>query len=393
MSAPPIPPPKPMDVSQKEALVSLTALLFVEEHQLLPKDKLVDARNSLQALFLRTSGEETLLRKLIDILKTTQGIQRSFAQIRHILDGIRGSGMSVESKVTALRVQLEIEHVGPEEYNLFVGPFLSFSQTLAGKVGMFARTLDSYLYAKEEEARLTSIYRIARAARERLKQRLAGGLGAEAQSDVEVRIKNEVVSTFDFSEAESNLKYARRDARARELEVRSQLADIRAMCQMAMNPAMRDKEEGLPKTADNVDDVFTMLSQNLRKHPQLLRIKDQVIELFKMYQHAYGMFKLDFDNLNRSLATMLENAEAYFHSKDEDRDIRRKREKLEQIEALIPFLERTAEVLPDDDFDTFYKFSRLVSDLISRKAVPWEHISGDLLRSKVQAEAELSTRL
>jgi hypothetical protein len=388
-----VPPPKPIDVSQKEALVSLTALLFVEEHQLLPKDKLADARNSLRALFLRTSGEETLLRKLIDILKTTQGIQRSFGQIRQILDGIRGSGMSVESKVTALRAQLELEHVSPEEYTLFVGPFLSFSQTLAGKIGTFAHTLDSYLHAKEEEARLTSMYRIARAARERLKQRLAGGLGAETQDEVETRIKNEVVSTFDFSEAESNVKYARRDAHARELEVRTQLADIRAMCQMAMNPAMRDKEEGLPKSADHVDDVFTMLSQNLRRHPRLLRIKDQVIELFKMYQHAYGMFKLDFDNLNRSLATMLENAEAYFQSKDEDRDMRRKREKLERIEALIPFLERTAEVLPDEEFDTYSKFSRQVSELISRKAVPWKQISGDLLRSKVQAEAELSTQL
>jgi hypothetical protein len=394
MSAPPIPPPKPIDVSQKEALVSLTAMLFVEEHQLLPKDKLADARNSLQALFLRTSGEETLLRKLIDILKTTQGIQRSFAQIRRILDGIRGSGMSVESKVTALRVQLEVEHVSPQEYTLFVGPFLSFSQTLSGKVGAFARTLDSYLYAKEEEARLTGIYRIARAARERLKQRLAGGLGAEAQSEVETRIKNEVVSTFDFSEAEANLKYARRDARTRELEVREQLADIRAMCQLAMNPNMRDKDEGLPKAAaEGYDDVFAMFSQTLRKHPGLLRIKDQVIELFKMYQHAYGMFKLDVDNLNRSLATMLENPEAYFQSKDEDRDIRGKRQKLELIEALIPFLERTAEVLPDEECDTFSKFSRLVSEMISRKAVPWEQISGELLRSKVQAEAELSTRL
>ena len=101
----------------------------------------------------------------------------------------------------------------------------------------FARTLDSYLYAKEEEARLTSIYRIARTARERLKQRLAGGLGAEAQGEVETRIKNEVVSTFDFSESESNLKYARRDARAKEEEVQAQLAEIRAMCQMAMNPS------------------------------------------------------------------------------------------------------------------------------------------------------------
>lgn len=390
MSAP-ITPPKAIDLSQREALVSLTALLFVEEHRLLPKDKLVDARNSLQALFLRTSGEETLLRKLIDILKTTQGIQRSFAQIRQILDGIRASGMAVENKLTTLRVMLEVAHVTPEENTVFVGPFLSFSQTLGGKIGTFARTLDSYLSAKEEEARLTSIYRIARTAREHLKQRLAGNLGADTQGEVETRIKNEVVSTFDFSEAESNLKYARRDARAKEAEVQTQLAEIRAMCQMAMNPSMRDKDERAP--AMECDDVFTQFSQQLRRHPQLLRIKDPVIELFKMYQHAYGMFALDFENLKQSLATMIENSEAYFQSKDEDRDIRGKREKLQQIEALIPFLERMAELLPDEELDSYGKFSRRVSDLISVKQAPWTYIYEGLLRAKVQAEAELSTRM
>lgn len=390
MSAP-IPPSKTVDVSQREALVSLTALLFIEEHQLLPKDKLADAKNSLQALFLRTSGEETLLRKLIDILKTTQGIQRQFAQIRQILDGIRASGLSVENKLTALRVLLEMAHVTPEENKVFVGPFLSFSQALGGKIGTFARTLGAFLSAKEEEARLTSIYRIARAARDRLKQRLAGGLGAETHGEVESRIKREVVSNFDFSDAESNLKFARRDARAREEEVRTQLAEIRAMCQMAMNPTMREREDDAPEV--ECDDVFTLYSQQLRRHPMLLRFKDQVIELFKMYQHAYGMFALDFQNLSGSIATMIENPEAYFESKEEDRDIRGKREKLREIEGLIPFLEQMAELVPDEELDNYSRFSRRVSDAISRPQAPWVHIYEGLLRAKVQAEAELSTRL
>jgi hypothetical protein len=288
-------------------------------------------------------------------------------------------------------VVLEMEHVTPQENAVFVGPFLSFSQTLGGKIAAFARTLDSYLSAKEDEARQTSIYRIARAARDQLKHRLAGGLGADPHGEVETRIRDEVVSTFDFSEAESNLKYARRDARAREAEVREQLGEIRAMCQMAMNPAMRDTEPGAP--AIECDDVFAMFSRELRRHPTLLRIKDQVIELFKMYQHAYGMFALDFHNLNHSIGTMIENAEAYFRSKEEDRDIRGKREKLAQIEGLIPFLERMAEMLPDEELDNYAKFSRRMSDSISLPAAPWVQIAAELLRAKVQAEAELSTRM
>jgi hypothetical protein len=389
----PIPPSKVLDPSHKEALVSLTALLLIEEHHLLPKDKLADAKSSLQALFLRTTGEETLLRKLIEILKITQGIQRSFAQIANILDGIRASAVSVENKLTALRVVLEMLHVSAEENAAFVGPFLSFSQILDDKIGAFARTLEAYLDAKEEEARLTNIHRIARAARARLKQRLAGGLGAETHGEVETRIKREVVSSFDYTEAEVNLKYAQRESRNKEEEVRAQLADIKAMCQQAMNPTMRDQDENATNAAAAYDDVFALFLQTLRSHPRLLQIKDYVLELFKMYQHAFGMFNLDFQNLNRSIATMIENPEAYFESKEEDRDIRAKREKLRRIEGLIPFLERTAESFTDEENDTHSKFSRHMSDMISENKAPWEHICGDLLRAKVQAEADLSTRL
>ena len=392
MSAAPL-PPKIVDLPQKETLVSLTALLFIEEHHLLPRDKLADAKSSLQALFLRTSGEETLLRKLIEILKTTQGIHRSFAQIGTTLDGIHASALSVEGKITTLRVVLEMQHISAEENAAFVGPFLSFSQTLNGKIGTFARMLESYLQVKEEESRLTSIYRIAREARTRLKQRLAGGLGADTHGETETRIKKEVVSSFDYRDAEINLKYAQRESRNKEEEINTQLADIKVMCQQAMNPAMRDKDENSAKTAGTYDDVYTLFSQTLRKHPRLLHIKDPVIELFKMYQHAFGMLNLDFQNLTRSIAAMIDNAEDYFESKEEDRDLRAKRAKLRHIEGLIPFLERTAEALTDEESEIYSKFSRRMSDVISANNAPWSHICEELLRAKVHAEADLSTRM
>jgi hypothetical protein len=378
---------------QKEALVSLITLLFIEEHHLLAQDKLEDARNSLQALFLRTSGEETLLRKLIDILKTTQGIQRSFAKIASILDGIRASAISVETKISALRTVLEDQRTTAEENAAFVGSFLSFSQELGNKIGAFARSLEGYLQAKEEEARITSHYMIAREARDRLKQRLASGLGAETHGEVETRIKKEVVSSFDFTEAESSLKYARRESRAREQEVNVYLMEIRVMCQQAMNPSMREKDPDIAKATASYDDVFSLFAQAIRRHPRLLQVKNNVIELLKMYQRTYGMFTLDFEHLNQSITTMLENPDTYFESKDEDRDIRTKREKLRQIEGLIPFLERTAELFSDEEMEAYMKFSRRVSNLISLRKVPWEHIAPDLLRAKVQAEAELSTQM
>ncbi len=105
------------------------------------------------------------------------------------------------------------------------------------------------------------------------------------------------------------------------------------------------------------------------------------------------MFKLDFENLNRAIAPMMSNADIYFKSKEEDRDIRSKREKLQKIEVLIPFVERTAEALPEKDARKYAKFSKKFSEIISEKNTPWSHIDGDLLRFKIMAEAELSARM
>lgn len=381
------------ELQQREALVSLTALCFIEEHALLPKDKLADAKNSLQALFLRTSGEETLLRKLIDILKATRQIHRTFSDISRILEGIARSVGTVEDRLTAFRETAALLHPSAEENAEFIDPFLWFSQAFTQKIAAFHRGMQDLLERKENEARHESIYRIAREARARLRERLASGLAAEARGEVEHRIREEVIASFDYSEAEVNYRFARRESQAKEDEIRALLEDIRAMCQMAMNPAMREKDKDIAKRAAAYDDIFAHFGNALRKHPRLLRVKDAVLELFRLYQHAYGIFTLDFNNLSRSLQTIMENSQAYFEAKEEDRSIAAKREKLHKIESLIPFLEHAAGLMHDAALEGYHRFSRGLSEAIARKKAPWEHIGADLLRAKVQAEAELSTRL
>ena len=39
----------------------------------------------------------------------------------------------------------------------------------------------------------------------------------------------------------------------------------------------------------------------LKKHPRLDQIKDFIIDYFKLYQRAYGMFQLDYDNFKRAI--------------------------------------------------------------------------------------------
>ncbi len=381
------------DLAQREALVSMTALAFIEEYALLSRDKLADAKQSLPALFLRTSGEETFLRKLIETLKATRQIHKTFSDITNILDGTARCVSTVEAKLAGLRGALERLRPTAEENAAFVDPFMAFSQTFLQHIAAFHYNMQLYLERKENEARQASVYRIARQARERLKQRLASGLVAEAQGEVEHRIKEEVIAAFDYSEAESNYKFARREARSKEQDIHALLAEIRAMCQMAMNPAMRDTEGEIAKRAASYDDVFGRFAEALRAHPRLLAVKDAVLDLFKLYQHAHGIFALDFSHLNRSLATMMDNPEAYFEAKEEDRSIAAKREKLRRIEALIPFLEHAAELMRDEELENYPRFSRRISEAISRKKTPWEPYAVDLLRAKVQAEAELSTQL
>lgn len=397
------------DPQHREALISMTALYFVEEHVLLRPEQLEDAKNSLQALFLRTSGEESMLRKLIEILKTTKQIHQSFASISNVLAGITRGVQTVDGKIAAYKQALATLTLSAEENAAFAGRFLSFSQAFLQKIDAFDNDIRQYVKLKETEARYASIHHIAVEARERLKQRLAGVLGTREHSEVESRIRDNVVSSFDYSEAETDLQFAQRDARHKEKDILEQLEDIRGMCQMAKNPSMREKSDDssgmtvssypenhpthTAKPKSEYDDVFRMFAEALRVHPRLLRLKDIVLELFKLYQNSYGMFRLDCNNLGKAMETMFYNSEAYFEAKDEDKDIRLKREKLKMIEGLIPFLEHTATEITADQALSYGKFSRQMSDIISEKRAPWAHIAEHLLRAKVQAEAELSTRL
>lgn len=383
-----------VDTAQREALVSLTALYFIEEHALLSGEQLADARQSLQALFLRTSGEETMLRKLIEILKATRRIHQSFAAISATLAGVSRCAETLHGKLAALRDELDRAPLSVEENAAFTGPFLAFSHEFVRRIEALHRSLHTQLAAREDEAKAQDVYRIARSARERLRRRLGGELGSATHGPFEARIRDEVVASFDYSEAEANLTRTRRAARAREAEAHAHLVELKSMSQMAMNPRMRERAESsfAPDTRQ-YDDIFALYREALHRYPRLDDLKPMVVELFKMYQHTYGMLQLDFDRLQAAAAAMLDDTGAYFEAKEEDQDLTAKREKLHKIEGLIPFLEAAVAPLHDTALERYHRFSRRLSDLISARPQPWEHIAEHLLRAKVQAEAELSTRL
>src|SRR6266566_10071987 len=96
------PDPK-LAARQREALISLTAMHYIEEHGLLDDAQLSDAKKSLQALFLRTSGAETILRRLIEVLKVRRNMQSTFSGVSGTFNAIRRSIEAMEERANNLR--------------------------------------------------------------------------------------------------------------------------------------------------------------------------------------------------------------------------------------------------------------------------------------------------
>jgi hypothetical protein len=375
-------------------LVVMTALVFIEQHALLTVSQINDAKRSIQALFIRTSGEELMLRKLIEILRLNKELRDAFSSISKISTRISSSVEIISRKANYLRQYVSRLNLTPEESANFFAPFLSFTHQFVEKIRMFNKEMEAYLDVKETEARRQHEFRIAQEASERLRQRLSGKLTADVRGEVESTMKQEILETFDHAEAKTNLTDAQRNSRIKSGEIQEMLAEIKCMCEMAKNPEMRDDTDGSMK-CDDYDDVFSRFMVALRKFPRLRKLRDFLLDYFKLYQRAFGMFALDFNNFNIAAETIARNPDEYFDAKQEDEDIRVKLEKLKKIEGLIPFLESTASVMSEEDTSkqNFQQFSRNISRVISENPSKWQHISEDLLVAKVSAEAELSTRI
>ena len=386
-------PEKVIADKQKEMLIVMTALSFIEQNALMTQAQLNDARRSLQALFIRTTGEETMLRKLVEILKVNKDLHEAFSSIAKISASIATSVEIISKKINYLKQYIGRLQLTPQENTDFFAPFLAFTHTFQERIVRFNQMMMHYLEVREDEAKRTHEYRIAQEASKRLRDRLSGKLASNTFGEIEESIKQEVMGNFDYASARTLLTDSQRESRMADKQVETLLLDIKTMCQMAMNPDMREKEEGGKSAASEYDDIFACFTDAIKKHPRLSKIRDFIIDYFKLYQRAYGMFVLDYDNFNKAVETITSYTKEYFESKQEDEDIRAKRLKLRKYEGLIPFLESSASLVEEYDDYPFTKFSKKTSEVISEDDTVWEHIRGELLVAKVAAEADLSTRL
>lgn len=396
MSAATIPPPaiqtgKPLNRQQKESLLMLIVLNYAEEHDLLNAEQMEDAKASLRALFLRATGEETMLRKIIGILNINRALNKTFSEMANILEAIRKSHRSLVKKHDALKQQLATLSITPEENRRFVGPLLGFSGDFVRAVTDFDRQMTEYKGYKETEARSTHVFRLAQEARERLKRRFEHG--ASEDSHQEQQVKQKVFQAFDYAKAESEHHYNQRCAARARAEVEQSLKNFQLMCQMAMKPEMRNPSR-IDHDAGPADvDIYTTCLKGMEAFPRLQALMSTVQELLRLYQCSFGMFMLDYEKFNNTLGPMIENTEDYFSAKELDEDVRTKQIKLAKIEALIAFIEDVAALLHDGKTHAYSHYSSAVSSHISAPGSKWSAISEQLLHMKVAAEADLTTRL
>lgn len=371
---------------QREALISLTAVHYVEEHALLDGSQLSDAKKSLQALFLRTSGAEAMLRRLIEALKARRNMHSSFSRISSTFIAMRRSIEAIEERAANLRQVIERSPVSAEAHGRFVGPFLSFSIQFLRKIRAFERVLQKYLVVREQQARAEAAFRIVEESREHLRRRLTASNLGEASGSVETRIKDELTTSLNYDEVEASMQSAVRQARAVEAEVQAELDAIHTMCQAATEPVKRDRSV----TIKPEDDAFVRFTGLVASDAAVKHIEESVRKLLSLYENTHILFKLDFDRLKRALQQFGNDSTAYFNAKEEDRDINIKREKLRKVEALIQFLERAAQLTTATELDTYPKFSKAFSEAISERLSAWKFAAENLLSAKVRAEAELS---
>ena len=370
----------------------LIVLNYAGEHELLNAEQMEDARASLRSLFLRATGEETMLRKVIGILKINRALNRTFSEMATILNGIQKSHQSLANKHTVLKRELEKLDITPDENSQFVGPLLGFSADFARAVSDFDRQMSAYKDARELEARSGHIFRLAREARERLKHRFESGAPGDGKQ--EQQVKKKVIQSFNFAQAESDYQYNQRSANSTRKEIENSLKDFHHMCQMAMKPEMRSPEQIRTESGrPEVVDIYTVCVRSIEAFPRLRELVPMIQDLLRLYQSSFGMFSLDFDKFNRAMGPMVENTEDYFHAKEHDEDVRTKQQKLTKIEALIAYIEDVSQLLQNGQDYTYAKFSQAISGHITRPGSKWSGIAEQLLQMKVTAEAELSTRL
>jgi len=325
---------KSLSDRQKEMLVVMTALAFVEDNGLMSEAQLNDAKRSIHALFINSTSEETLLRKLLEMVQVNHDLRQGFGEIAKISSRIGTSVELLDGRFNYLK-----QYLARITFTPFIEPLLRFTTRYQQHVGRFRLDMESYLGLRETEARRSHEYRIAEEASDRLRRRLAGSNVGRDLDEHEETLRDEAIGTFNFAETKRRMKDAQKECKAMARQITSLLADLKGMCQMAMNPDMRDQASEDRAEDLDCDDIFRQFTQSTKQFTRLQHLSGLSIEYFRLFQRAFGLLQIDYENFERVVEAISRSPHEYFDAKTEDEDFRLKIAKLKMYEGLIPFLE------------------------------------------------------
>jgi len=371
----------------------MATLHFLEHHGLMSDAQLRDTKRSIQALFIQTATEETLLEKLVDMVQVTHDLRQGFGQITTISARIATSLQLLDRKFRYMQQYFDRITFTPEETYDFVDPFQKFATRFRMLAVRFGDDMERYLDLRETQARRSHEYKIAERASNRLRDRLAGALRTDGMDEAEENLRDEAIGTFNFAQTEQRYVDACEECKAMSREIITVLHDMRSMCQMAMNHDMRDQTSEERAHDLGFEDIFRVFTMSHKNHPRLRHLQDFCIDYFKLYQKAYGMLQLDYENFEKAVESILASPDEYFDAKEGDEDTRLRLDKLAKYRGLIPFLEAAQAHVDEHRGDRFQDWSRRFSALIVEEYADWDHVSEQLLVAKVAAEADLTTQL
>ena len=277
--------PRAITNRNQEMLVVMTALSFIEKHQMMDPIRFDAAKRSIMSLFIHSSDEEVTLRKLIELVVADRDLHQAFGEIVAISQRINSTAEIVSKRVTYLKEYVSGVDLTVEERQAFFNQLLRFSQQFEDLVWRFGRDVERYLDLREVEARRKQEFAIAQVASDRLRRRLLGVVDDDVDSEDAV-LKDEVVGSFDYEEARRQHEVAYRNYKNVEHDLNSVLTDVKAMCQMAMNPDMRDAAATDRASDLNYEDVFAAFTSSLKQHTRLAELKDFVIDYFGLFQRC-----------------------------------------------------------------------------------------------------------
>jgi len=376
------------EANRCEYLIMLTALLLIEEERLLGSRQLAASRADFDALKRQTVDIQEALRHLSEVLQTNSSFNVSYLKIENSLNEVDRSINRIEQQLNDEKLALLNDNPPADVHAGFLGHLFSFSRDFKQCIRSFQAELILYVRARENESRCASQYHTALKKRQLIKEKLSEQLGLVSPQHSES--SELIVDELDFASVDARYRAASQTQKYHTQRVNDLLNNIKQMCEMVTHPSLRERQEGLANfNKGPYDDLHLKFTRAVNDFEFISQRKEDLLHVFRIFQHAHNIFLDDLYNLNNILASLSGEAKTYFQTKSDHSKIKDVALKSRKVEALIDFLHISSLLLKQSDKLTYGSFTKDLSKLIDTTDAPWSILQQELIKCKINAEAQL----